>query len=91
MTGQRATLDNSTVCSIERALLDMSFFYLFIFIERNAVSSMNLNYSTCMKSFTQKIVKKFFWRKTFSEKKFFLRKEIWKKIYSPLAPKSPGA
>ena len=44
MTGHRATLDNSTVCSIERAILDTSLVYLFIFIEGNAVSVINLNY-----------------------------------------------
>ena len=42
MTGRRATLDDSTVCSIERALLDKSFVYLLIFIEGNAVSVINL-------------------------------------------------
>ena len=52
MTGLRAPVDDSTVCSIKRALLDTSFVYLFIFIEGNAVSVMNLNYSTCVKSFT---------------------------------------
>ena len=31
MTGRRAILDDSTVCSIERALLDMSFISLFDF------------------------------------------------------------
>ena len=50
MTGRRATLDDSTVCSIERALLDTSFVYIFIFIEGNAVSVINLNYSTCLKN-----------------------------------------
>ena len=44
MTGRRATLDDSTVRSIERPLLKMSFVYLFIFIEANAVSVKNLNY-----------------------------------------------
>ena len=44
MTGQRATLDDSTILGIERALLNISFIYLFIFIEENAVSFMNLNY-----------------------------------------------
>ena len=34
MTGQRATFDDSTVCSIERTLLDTSFVYIFTFIER---------------------------------------------------------
>ena len=52
MTGRRATLNDSTVCSFNRALLDTSLNYLFIFIERNAVSVINLNYSTCMKSLT---------------------------------------
>ena len=52
MTGCRVNLDNSKVCSIERALLDTSFVYLFIFIEGNEVSMINLYYSTCMKSFT---------------------------------------
>ena len=44
MTGQRATLDDSTIFGIERALLNISFIYLFISIEENAVSFMNLNY-----------------------------------------------
>ena len=56
MTGRRAALDGSTVCSIERALLDTYFVYLFILIEGNVVSVINLNYNTCMKSFTSKIV-----------------------------------
>ena len=55
MTGLRATVDDSTMCSIERALLDTSFIYHFIFIEGNAVSVMNLNYSTCIKIFTKKL------------------------------------
>ena len=67
MTGQRATLDNSTVCSIERALLDMRFVYVFILIEGNSVSMTSLNYSTSTKHFTQKIVKKSFYLK---QKKF---------------------
>ena len=58
MTRQRANLDDSTVCNIERAVIDISFIYLFIVIEGNAVSVINLNYSTCMKRFTKKIVKK---------------------------------
>ena len=32
MTGRMAVLDNSTVCSMERARLDTSFGYRFIFI-----------------------------------------------------------
>ena len=51
----------------------MSFVYPFIFIEGNAVSVINLNYSTCIKSFTQKIVKK----KLFETKKFFLEKILF--------------
>ena len=53
MTGRRATLDDSTVCSIDRALLDTFLStYLFIFIAGNAVSVIDLDYNTCMKSFT---------------------------------------
>ena len=44
MTGWRATLDDSIVCGFERALLNTSFAYLFIFIEGNAVKVINLNY-----------------------------------------------
>ena len=58
MTGWRATLDSSTVlCKIEKAPLDMSFIYPFVFVEWNAVSVMNLNYSTGLKHLTLKIVK----------------------------------
>ena len=75
-----------SVCSIERALLDTSFIYLFFFffVEENAVSTINLNYSICMKIFTWKNcikkllfkTKKIFWKKVlFLEKKCF-----WKKI-----------
>ena len=90
MTGQRATLDDSTVCSVERALLDTSFIYLFIFIEGNAVSVINLNYSSCMQSFTWKIVKtflekNFFW-KQFMKNNFF---HFW--LLKVMAHKSPGA
>ena len=104
MTGWRATLEDSTVCSIERALLDTSIVYLFNFIEGKAVSVINLNYSSCIKSFTCKIVKKcFIEKKTYLKQKtyflsfFFLRKtffgkqKFWKKNFSPLAHKSPGA
>ena len=83
MTGRTSTLNDSTVCSIERALFDTPLIYLFIFIEGNAVSVMNLNYSTCMISFTLKIVKKtdlkkiFFWKKTFFENTFLLKKKIF--------------
>ena len=52
MTGQRATLDDYTMCNIEKALLDTSFVYAFISIKGNALSMINLSYSTCMKSFT---------------------------------------
>ena len=57
MTGRRATFYASTVFSFERAL-DACFVYLFIIIEGNAVSVINLNNCTCMKSFTWKLVKK---------------------------------
>ena len=43
MSGRRATLDDNTVGSIERIILDKSFVYIFIFIEGNAVSVINLN------------------------------------------------
>ena len=52
MTGRRATVNDSSVCSIERARIDTSFDYLFIFIEGNAVSMINLNYVALVKSFT---------------------------------------
>ena len=68
MTVRRAAFNDSTVCSIERALLDTSFAYLFICIEGNAVSVINLNNSTFMKSFTRKIVGKLF----VETKKFFV-------------------
>ena len=84
MTGRMSTLNDSTVCSIERALFDTPFIYLFIFIEGNAVSVMNLNYSTSMITFTLKIVKKtvflkknLFWKYIFAEKKFFLEKFVY--------------
>ena len=50
MIGRRATLDEGIVGGFERALLDMS--CVFILIEGNAVSMINLNYSTYLKSFT---------------------------------------
>ena len=43
MTGRRATLDDGTECGIKKALNKL-FVYLFIFIEGNAVSVINLNY-----------------------------------------------
>ena len=57
MTGRRATRYDSTVCSIEKALLDTSFIYIFIFIEGNAVSVINLNYGIFRKNFHEKLSK----------------------------------
>ena len=59
MTGRRATLDDSTVCGIEKVFLIVRiyFVYLFIFIEGNAVSVINLNHSICMKNFMGKILR----------------------------------
>ena len=68
MTSRMATLHDTTVCGVERALLDTSFISLFISIERNAVSVINLNYSTCIKSFAWKIVKNFLKRLLFHRK-----------------------
>ena len=57
MTGQKVTLDDSTVFSIKKALLNLSFEgiviedFSFIFIEGNTVSVINLNYITSMKNF----------------------------------------
>ena len=104
MTGRRATLNDSTVFSIEWALLITSFVYLFMFIKGNAVSVINLNYSTCIKRFTWKIVKKqLFWKEKllFETKTFFLQKNTLKKNFflenfflenflSLLVPISPG-
>ena len=59
MTGRRATRDDSTVCGIEKAFLIVRiyFVYLFIFIEGNAVSVINLNHSICMKNCMGKILR----------------------------------
>ena len=82
MTGRRAILNSSTVCSIERALLDPCFVHLFIFIEGNAVGKINLNYSTYMKSLHIKIVKKLlFETKRLFLKKYLLTEKTYKKIF----------
>ena len=57
MIGRRAALDDSTVCSNERTLFSTYFVYIFSFIEGNAVSVMNLNYSICMKNLNEKLSK----------------------------------
>ena len=53
MAGRRATLNDTTLRSIEGALYT-SFVYLFIFIAGNAVSVMNLNYKLLYDKFCMK-------------------------------------
>ena len=52
--GRRNTLDDSIICSSERVLLDMS--YVYIFIDGNAGSMINLNYSTYMSSLQRLLI-----------------------------------
>ena len=56
MTGRRVTFDDSTVCSIERALVHMSFYYLFL-IEGNAVSVINLTITLVVEILLEKLSK----------------------------------